>query len=225
MILEGKTMDFLGDSITEGVGVSDIPNNRYDNVLKRKCNLKGVHNYGIGGTRIAHQRKPSEKPRHDLCFCGRAYDLNPEADVIVVYGGVNDFFHGDAPIGTPKDSTPATFYGAVEFLMNLLQTTYQDKRIVFLTPAHCCKDDVTDKKPSPRGTKGPDAMPLVDYVNIIVEKGEQHGIPVLNLYENLGIDPNNQADSEAYTIDGLHFNDAGHAILADCLIQFLENLD
>lgn len=226
MKLEGKVVDFLGDSITEGVGVADIVNNRYDNVLKRKCKLKAVYNYGIGGTRLAHQMAPSEKPRHDLCFCGRAYDLNPEADLIVVYGGTNDFFHGDAPIGTPEDTTPATFYGAVEFLMNLLKKTYEGKRIVFMTPAHCCKGgEETDKKPSPRKMKKPDAMPLIGYVNIIIEKGKQHGIPVLNLYEQLGIDPNDEADRVTYTADGLHFNDAGHAVLADCLAHFLEGLD
>ena len=225
MILEGKTIDFLGDSITEGVGVSDIANNRYDNVLKRKCNLKAAYNYGVGGTRLAHQTAPTEKPRHDLCFCGRAYDLNREADVIVVYGGVNDYIHGDAPIGTPEDNTPATFYGAVEFLMNFLKTTYEGKKIIFMTPAHCCYGEITDRKPSPWEMKKPDAMPLVNYVNIIVEKGRQHGIPVLNLYEKLGIDPNREEDREAYTVDGLHFNDAGQAILADCLIHFLEELD
>ena len=90
MELKGKVIDFLGDSITEGVGVSDRKNNRYDNVLKRECGLKETYNYGVGGSRIAHQRTPSAKPRHDLCFCGRAYDLNKTADVIVVYGGIND---------------------------------------------------------------------------------------------------------------------------------------
>ena len=86
MKLEGKIVDFLGDSITEGVGVKDCENNRYDNRIKKQCNLKVAYNYGISGTRIAHQRKPSEKPRYDLCFCGRAYDLIPKADVVVVYG-------------------------------------------------------------------------------------------------------------------------------------------
>ena len=65
---------------------------------------------------------------------------------------------------------------------------------------------------------------VVDYVNIIVEKGKAHNIPVLNLYENLGIDPNNEEDREKYTADGLHFNEEGHEVLADCLIDFLKNL-
>lgn len=105
MELEGKIINFLGDSITEGVGVTNL-NNRYDNRLKRQLHLKGVYNYGIGGTRLAHQSTPSEKPRHDLCFCGRAYDLNPNADITLVYGGVNDYIHGDAPFGNLTDATP-----------------------------------------------------------------------------------------------------------------------
>ena len=121
-----KIINFLGDSITEGYCVSDLKN-RYDNILKEKYNLKMVNNYGIGGTRLAHQSKPSENPKHDLCFCGRAYYLNPDADIIVVYGGVNDYLHGDAYIGKKEDKTPETFYGAVNFLMTFLKETYKNK--------------------------------------------------------------------------------------------------
>ena len=91
MKLEGLTVNFLGDSITEGTGVINVAENRYDNRLKRMYNLGATNNYGIGGTRLAHQEKPSDKPRYDLCFCGRAYNMDPSADLIVVYGGVNDY--------------------------------------------------------------------------------------------------------------------------------------
>ena len=138
MKLKGKIVDFLGDSITEGVGVADVENNRYDNMLKKLCDLKAVYNYGIGGTRLAHQRVPSEKPRYDLCFCGRAYDLNRDADIIVVYGGVNDYLRGDAPFGQVGDKTPATFCGSVRFLMEFLKAEYPGKTVVFLTPARIC---------------------------------------------------------------------------------------
>lgn len=224
MILKDKIIDFLGDSITEGVGVADCENNRYDNVIKRKCGLKAVYNYGISGTRFAHQSVPSDNPRFDLCFCGRILDLNPNADVIVVYGGINDFIHGNAPIGAPTDTTPATFYGAVEFLMTHLKEHYPNAQIVFMTPAHSCYSDIMEYNPSPRPIKRGDAMPVKNYVDIIVEKGKQHGIPVLNLWEKLPIDPNKEEDKVRYTADGLHFNDAGQAVLADCLIQFLEQL-
>lgn len=223
MNLEGKIIDFLGDSITEGVGVEDCENNRYDNIIRKKCKLKAVYNYGIGGTRIAHQIKPSDKPRYDLCFCGRAYDLNPKADIIVVYGGVNDYIHGDAPFGKIGDTSPATFCGGVEFLMRLLKELYPESKKIFMTPAHMQYDTLNDEKPSNREMKKADAKPLSDYVKVIKETGKVHGIPVLNLYETLPINPNIAEHKEKYTADGLHFNDAGHKILADMLIKFLQN--
>ena len=223
MELKGKIIDFLGDSITEGVGVSDLEN-RYDNRLAKACGLKAVYNYGIGGTRLAHQQTPSEKPRHDLCFCGRAYNLNPSADIVVVYGGVNDYLHGDAPFGQEGDTTPATFCGGVFFLMNLLKTNFEGKPVVFMTPAHCYYKEVSDKVVSPRPMKHPTSMPLRNYVEVIKATGKKLGIPVLDLMESLGIDPNDPSDRETLTVDGLHFNDAGHEYIAKALEKFLKAL-
>lgn len=223
MELKGKIIDFLGDSITEGVGVTD-QNNRYDNVIHRRFELAAHYNYGIGGTRLAHQSVPSEIPRYDLCFCGRAYMLDKSADLIVVYGGVNDYIHGDAYFGTMEDRTPTTFCGAVYFLMNLLKTNYEGKKIVFMTPAHMHFKGISDKFPTGRPMKKPDAQPLSAYVEVIKARGEELGIPVLDLFEKLPIDPNNESDRAKYTVDGLHFNDEGQGILAKTLGDFLETL-
>lgn len=219
MKLEGKVINFLGDSITEGTGVTDTENNRYDNIIFREHKLKAVNNYGIGGTRIAHQEKPSEKPRYDLCFCGRAYNVDFNADVTVIYGGVNDYIHGDAPIGQSTDTTPATFWGGVNFLMNFFKSNYNGQ-VVFLTPAHGCLHGISDEVISDRPMKKPDAMPLRNYVEIIKEAGNAHGVPVLDMFE-LPINVNNPDDREKYTIDGLHFNDEGHKIIAKYVGDFL----
>ena len=224
MELKGKKIAFLGDSITEGTGVQDRANNRYDNVLKRECQLAEVYNYGIGGTRLAHQIVPSAKPRYDLCFCGRAYDLNREADIIVVYGGVNDYIHGDAPFGQFGDTTPATFCGGVRFLMEFLKTEYSGRTIVFMTPARFFYGGMDGSLPCKRPMKRADAQPILKYIEIIKKTGELLEIPVLDLYANLGIDPVNPCEKEKYTADGLHFNDAGHHMIAKCLREFLEAL-
>lgn len=224
MKLEGKKIAFLGDSITEGYGVKDRPNNRYDNRLKKLCSLEKVYNYGIGGTRLAHQSSPSENPRHDLCFCGRAYNISKEADIIVVYGGVNDYLHGDAPIGEYGDKTPATFCGGVYYLMNFLKKTYEGRPIVFVAPAHCQRKTFSDIEVSDHPKKKSDAMPLLGYVEIIQRTAKDFDIPVLSFYHSLGLDPKDPEVFEKYTIDGLHFNDAGHEFLANCLRDFLEAL-
>ncbi len=220
MNLEGKRINFLGDSITEGYCVLDIDNNRYDNIIKNKCGLFAVYNFGIGGTRIAHQKKVSENPRHDLFFCGRASQLNPDADMIVVFGGTNDYGHGDAPFGEPSDTTPDSFYGAVEWLMTFLKEQYPNQKVVFMTPARRCGDELK----SNHLNKLSDAKPLRSYVDVIIEKGKAHDIPVLDLYKDLKIDLNKQEDRTAFSPDGLHFNDAGQEKIAELLIDFLENL-
>ena len=224
MNLKGLKVNFLGDSITEGSGVSNVAEYRYDNVLMRECGLAAVNNYGIGGTRIAHQEKPSENPRYDLCFCGRAYNMDPGADLVVVYGGVNDYIHGDARFGCPDDRSPETFCGAVYFLMDRLKSLYPGRPIVFMTPAHCHFKGVSDTCPSPRAMKKNDAQPLLEYVKVIKSRGEELGVPVLDLFEGLGIDPNDPEQKARYTVDGLHFNDDGQAILADVLGRFLSEL-
>lgn len=225
MNVKGFKVNFLGDSITEGVGVTDIKNCRYDNRLKDLCELSAVNNYGIGGTRIAHQPKASENPRYDLNFCGRAYNMDESADMVVVYGGVNDYIHGGAPFGQMGDTTPDTFCGGVYYLMNFLKKEYEGKTVVFMTPARLCRyGQLTDLKPSPRDTKLPDAKPLLDYVNVIIETGKQLGLPVLSLYHKMPINPNIPEDCEKYTVDGLHFNDDGHAVLAKTLADFIAEL-
>ena len=223
MNLRGKVVDFLGDSITEGFGIEACLDKRYDNIIKEKCGLKNAYNYGIGGTRIAYQMKPSEEPVWDLYFCGRVYLMNKEADVIVVYGGVNDYTHGDAPFGKMGDTTPQTYCGAVDFLMNKLNELYPNAAKVFMTPARMQYENMNDEKPSPRSMKYSDAKPLVDYGRVINETAEKYNIKVLDLYERLPINPNIAADKEKYTIDGLHFSAEGHKVLADTLINFIEN--
>ena len=225
MNIQGFKVNFLGDSITEGMGVDDIANCRYDNRLAKLCGLSAVNNYGIGGTRFAHQSCPSAKPRHDLCFCGRVYNMDTTADMVVVYGGVNDYIHGDAPFGEIGDTTPATFCGAVYFLMYFLRENYPGKPVVFMTPARCMYGkEVDDLKPSPRPSKGPDARALRDYVEAIMQTAKQFDIPVLDLYHTLGLDPHHEVCYDTYTKDGLHFNDAGHAFIAQRLKEFIEAL-
>ena len=110
MELKNKKINFLGDSITEGHGTSAKDKIYWSLIGKNEGAT--VRGYGIGGTRFAKQTKPSENPLFDLDFCTRAVEMDPDADIVVVFGGTNDYGHGDAPIGTPADRTNDTFYGA-----------------------------------------------------------------------------------------------------------------
>lgn len=221
MILEGKKICFLGDSMTEGYGLDNI-GDRYDNVLCREYSLSSVKAYGINGSRLAHQRVPSKIPRYDLSFCARMYDIDKDADVIVVWGGANDYAHGDAPLGDLDSSnTPATFCGAVNFLMSNLKALYPAAKIVFMTPARICFYGMPDTLRSKMSSKGPDAQPLLYYVDVIIRAGEKHEIPVLDLYREFEINTNLDEHARLYTTDGVHYNAAAHKMLAHTLAEFL----
>jgi len=207
MELKNKTINFLGDSITEGAGASRYEN-CYVEVLKKACSLSGARNYGIGGTRIARQRIPSENAKYDLDFCSRVAEMNPEADIVVVFGGTNDHGHGDAPLGSETDRTPDTFIGACHWLYAALKEKYTCP-VVILTPLHRAEENRED------------SIFLKDYVNLIKAIAPQYGLPVLDLYEESAI---NRATLSALTGDGLHPNDAGHAILAKEIGEFLRKL-
>ncbi len=216
MKLEGLKINFLGDSITEGHGVSS-KENVYWNVLKTEHGLSEARGYGIGGTRIARKTNvPSFSPLWDLDFIQRYPEMDDDADVVVVFGGTNDFGHGDAPLGEFADRTPYTFYGALHLLMEGLINKYPESTIIFMTPLHRLEEHYT----RPGGI----FAPLETYVNIIKEVAEYYSVPVLDLWSVSGIQPKVDIIKEKYCPDGLHPNDAGHRLIASRLAGFIESL-
>ena len=160
MKLNGKKIAFLGDSITEGVGTSGCPN-RFCDLIEEATGAECL-NYGISGTRIAIQTRPSEPSSFDRYFSSRVDDMDTDADIIFVFGGTNDFGHGDAPFGCMEDRTPVTFYGGLHDLFVRLIERYPGKPIVIATPLHRLGETCINGecKPKEVGT-------LLDYVQAI----------------------------------------------------------
>jgi len=218
MNLSGKKIVFMGDSITEGVGVM-CPENRFTERIAAETGAVCV-NYGISGTRIAKQKTPSENPRFDLDFISRVDEMDADADVVVIFGGTNDWGHGDALFGSFDSRDPYTFCGALHTLYTALIERYPASEIVILTPLHRdgeYKSAGEGIRPNPYGT-------LKDYVNAIRETAEYYALPVLDLYRIGGMQPATPVIRETYIPDGLHPNDAGHGLLANRIIRFLETL-
>lgn len=216
MNLKGKTAVFLGDSITEGAGASS-EEKIYYNIIKRKYELKNAVGYGVGGTRIARQQMPSVETKYDLYFSMRADEMQENADIVVVFGGTNDYGHGDAPIGEFSDKTSDTFYGACHELFQKLINKYPESIIVVVTPLH----RVNELNPRGEGNKKSDVGTLSMYVDIIKEVAKYYSLPVCDLYANSGMQPNVDVIREKYIPDGLHPNDKGNEIIAERIGNFL----
>ena len=209
MELKGKKINFLGDSITEGVGASEYAHCYVEQFAAATGAV--CRNYGIGGTRIARRRVPYDNPIFDQDFPSRVPEMDPDADVVVVFGGTNDYGHGDAPLGEMSDRTVWTYYGALHVLFTALIEKYPTAQIVILTPLH--REDEEKRTPI-----------LKPFVDATRQVAEYYSLPVLDLWANYGIQPRIPVMKNMYVPDGLHPNDAGHGILANKLRAFLEQL-
>lgn len=207
MEIKGLKINFLGDSITAGAGSSDKENTCFVALMQKKYGAVS-RNYGIGGTRIARKATPSENAEFDLDFCGRFNEMDDDADMVFVFGGTNDFGHGDAPIGSFTDKTPYTFYGALHTLFTGLINKYPTSKICVITPLHRLDENGSNSK-------------LIDFVKAIREVAEFYSLPVLDLYANFGINPQIPVMMETYMPDGLHPNDNGYEIIAEKVAAFI----
>ena len=217
MELKNKKILFLGDSITEGVGASS-PDKCYVSVFGKLSGAE-VKNYGIGGTRIAKQSKISLSEESDRDFMSRVDEMDSEAEVVVVFGGTNEFGHGDSTIGDFSSRDECTFYGALHILCTSLINKYPKADIIFTTPLHRVSED---DEVNEIGLKH--EVLLSGYVDIIKEVAGYYGLPVLDLFNTSGIQPKVDIIRETYMPDGLHPSDAGAEKIAKRLYNFLLSL-
>lgn len=204
-----KKLGFLGDSITEGCGVT--LEDRYATVLSKMLGVQEV-NDGIGGTRIASQTIPTPEPsaHFDLDFVGRVAKLEKDLDLLIVFGGTNDYGHGDAIIGNENDTSVYTFYGAVKELIRLLIEKYGKEKLLFILPLPRAGQDVS---PKPQGGE-----PLKVYIDILEKKYQENNLRYIDFSKMFPIEKINDL-----TVDGLHPNAKGHLLLANYLAKYIKD--
>jgi lysophospholipase L1-like esterase len=205
---------FLGDSITAGCGASDDEHGFTAQLAK----MTGftIENYGIGGTRIARQKNEIPGyPEFSQDFMSRVDKLDKKADVVFVFGGTNDFGHGDAALGKKGDKDPYTFYGAMALLCESLLKSYKKDQLVFVLPMPRYDEESVHGD----GSKKTVSAPLSAYRNAMQEVLDSYHLAALDLTGIFPIPQDNKGDE--YTADGLHPNDRGHELLAQIFTCYL----
>lgn len=204
-------INFLGDSITEGCLASKRENTFVYLVGKMTNSIS--RNYGIGGTRFARQKEPSSDPKYDRYFASRILEMDKDADYVFVFGGTNDYGHGDAPIGQFGDKTLDTFAGAVDFTINELLKYFKKEQVVFIPPLYRVNED------SIWGSHDSKTVPcpsLKEYRKLLIQIVNSYNITLLDISEQFG-----KAENNPLLEDGLHPNDLGHRKLAELISDFL----
>lgn len=218
MKLENKTVVFLGDSITAGSSATS-DDRVFHALLKEKTGMKEVVNLGAGGTRIARQKTPSEEAIYDDDFNLRYDRFRKCGDIIFVFGGTNDFGHGEAPIGKYDDETVYTFCGALNVLLKKAICDYGNENVILITPLH----RVGENNPRGEGRKAEDGETLSEYVKAEKAVAEKLGVKVIDLWNEPRLNPNDEKNKNLFA-DGLHPNDEGHKLLADILKDKISKL-
>lgn len=213
-------INILGDSLTEGVGAR-TPDKAFPEVLSRLTGAK-VNNYGVSGSRITDITVDYTNP---ASFVDRMYSMEKTADLVIVFGGTNDFWFGDCPIGERTDSKPNTFYGALNTMLPYLKNAYPAAELVLMVPYQQSKDadETHSYQRSTYGDYG--SGTFSQYRVAMLDRCQHYNIPVLDLYADYEL---NMADNREalemygnYLCDGCHLNDAGYNLLARKLYQFI----
>ncbi len=207
-------INFLGDSITEGAGAG-VPENMYSYLVCKRFGAEELL-FGKSGTRIARQKKKTA-PLDDEYFLTRAVRMSTNVDFTFVFGGTNDYGHGDAALGKMGDKEGDTFYGAFEELVGYLTARFSKQKLCFILPLPRFGQD------NARGENGRKAFPvgaLSAYIAAEKEILEKYGVEYLDLSADFHV-PQVQGETEL-TVDGLHPNPKGYRLIADRVIAYLE---
>ncbi len=212
MELKDKKIACLGDSITEGSDTYESHNYVYH--LQGMTGAE-VLNFGVAATRIATRLIPHETPSWNESFLVRAERMTGKYDVILIFGGTNDYAKANpTPLGDITSNDEHTFYGALKILYDKIIEAHPESVVVAVTPLH---------REQEKGY-GLEGLELLDYVKAVREVASMYSIPVIDLWNTSGIQAQNLKVMKEYLVDGLHPTEKGAKRIADRIYGFLRSL-
>lgn len=193
----------LGDSITAASNLDTIENYQsmsYPSQLGEILGAEEVVNLGIGGSSIGRY--------WENAFVDRYQEIPEDTDVILVMGGTNDgFCASEKELGSLEKREKDTFTGDLDELLFGLQKDYPDAQIVLITPLPNVLHDLLRKSRDY-------LLPQSAFVRVMKQLGEEHGIPMIDLYNSNFLDTHDAAVIHALMPDGVHGNETGYRMLA-----------
>ena len=200
----------LGDSITAASNLDTIENYQsmsYPSQLGEILGAEEVVNLGIGGSSIGRY--------WENAFVDRYQEIPEDTDVILVMGGTNDgFCASEKELGSLEKREKDTFTGDLDELLFGLQKDYPDAQIVLITPLPNVLHDLLRKSRDY-------LLPQSAFVRVMKQLGEEHGIPVIDLYNSNFLDTHDAAVIHALMPDGVHGNETGYRMLAQHIAAHL----
>lgn len=184
--LQGKTIIFLGSSVTDGYGACGTS---FVEFLEKKDGVIPVKE-AVGGTTLVTTGDDSYIPRM------QTIDTSIQADAFVCQLSTNDATKG-LPLGTVSNSfdretfDTATIAGAIEYIISYAGDTWNCP-VIFYT-----------------GTKYDDAA-YADMVALLLEIQEKWDCGVIDLWNDAELNDITEEQRSLYMLDGIHPTKAGY---------------
>ena len=201
----------IGDSITKGTYTAEgqkapfsVASPNFAELLQQKLGFDELINYGVNGVSISSctQQLPGQ------AIVKTAKNME-SGDIIVLAAGTNDY-GTHVPLGKIEDRTEDTFYGALYLLYNFLKTERTNAKVFIVKPIRRQNDGANQS-----------GYTLEDYRNAIEYRAKEFGLAVIDGY-TVPIDPKTEEGRKKHILDGLHPNEAGHALYAETLYQAIK---
>jgi len=196
--LNGKTVAFIGDSITSGrfrkystSGLQWTATKPFGGLIAEYANDMNYGNFGIGGATISQDLTAWESLEVN-CTKVTGYD------VVFICGGTNDY---------GNNITSASFTSALNTVISTLKAN--NGEVVACSPVY---------RTSNTG-KNSQGLTLLDYCNLIKSSAQSASIKYIDLYTLT-----NDGVFITFCPDGLHPNEVGHKIMADLIISEYDRL-
>lgn len=241
----GKRVCFLGDSITDGVGV--VHGERYLDLLADETGIEAV-GMGVNGAQLSGVRKQAE----------RMYaTYGASVDAVFIFAGTNDFY-GNIPLGEwfrerretvtilrdddgnalgveerrvrdfRMDGT--TVRGRLNCIMSYLRQMYPLAVVFLMTPIHRAYATFGNHNIQYSELYA-NSLGVVfeDYVNAVREAADIWSVPLIDLYREGGLSPLVDESAAEFFVntetDRLHLNPNGHRRLAGIIAGHMRNFE
>ena len=204
--LKGKKIVFLGDSITAGNGGTltlDGSGLDYTNFIAKYTDASIV-NLGIGGA-------PFEGSDNDDALVHRYTDIPKDADIIVLFAGINDLFAGSEKFGSLSKLEEGTYCGDIHETFQQISKRHPDADVhVIITYPNKMEEYQQFINEN-----------WQDYADVQIKLAKRFGFHIINLYEEGFMDSGDNKIRNAFFKDDIHPDDLGSEILGRHILVHL----
>ena len=213
-----KTWIIMGDSLSAKTFRADTA--YYDYVQKDlRCK---VINYGKNG--IGYKESGQKEPFYEQVD---EIDLS-DGDCLTIFGSFNDIGK-NFELGSSDDITEETIGGCMNLTIRKILASNPSLRVGIVTPTPWLTNFAFDPD-GEQNFSGTSREECDAYVSLLIAVAEKYNLPVLDIYHEFELNPNDPDTREKYYVEneredvGVHPNSEGHRIMYPLWKPFVEDL-